>query len=211
MKKYFAHSAAVQIEIFRTLGHPDPKAKLDGNAILLAESLPFEVEDHRVLHLSAVRNCQLLKLVSKQDPKRTIFLVNTHLHHEMDDDLIRKHQAQHILIWIENQPDYDSSNTLVIILGDFNAKPDSKTYQLFLSSGYTSCHLSANGSEPTHTFPTGLKAEFMDMDPPGTFDYIFVKGECKIVSCEVAAKDCDPVDKTIFGSDHFAIVAELII
>ena len=71
--------------------------------------------------------------------------------------------------------------------------------------------LNSSVASTTHTFPTGLKAEFMDMDPPGTFDYIFVKGECKIVSCEVAAQDCDPVDKTIFGSDHFAIVAELII
>ncbi len=116
-----------------------------------------------------------------------------------------------MLIWIENQPDYDASHTLVIIMGDFNAKPDSKTYQLFLDSGYTSCHKHVAGSEPTHTFPTGLQAQFMDMDPPGTFDYIFVKGECKIVTCVVGARDCHPEDKTIFGSDHLAIVAELII
>ena len=51
----------------------------------------------------------------------------------------------------------------------------------------------------------------MDMDPPGTFDYIFVKGNCKIASCEVAAANCHPEDNTIFGSDHMAIVADLII
>ena len=81
------------MEIFQSLGHPDPKAKLDGNAVLLSKDLSFELIDHRILHLSAVRNCQLLKLVSRDDPVRTVFLVNTHLHHEMDDDLIRKHQA----------------------------------------------------------------------------------------------------------------------
>ena len=81
------------MEIFKSLGHPDPKAKLDGNAVLISKDLPLILEDHRVLHLSAVRNCQLLKFVGREDPARVIFLVNTHLHHEMDDDLIRKHQA----------------------------------------------------------------------------------------------------------------------
>ena len=49
----------------------------------------------------------------------------------MDEDLIRKHQAQSMLIWIEKQPDYEPEKTLVIITGDFNAKPDSNTYKLF--------------------------------------------------------------------------------
>ncbi len=127
------------MEIFSSLGHPDPKAKLDGNAVLVAEGLSVRVEDHRVLHLSAVRNCQLLKIVHQEDPKRTIFLVNTHLHHEMNDDLIRKHQAESIILWIERQPDFIPSETLVIIIGDFNAKPDSNTYKLFIDRGYTSC------------------------------------------------------------------------
>lgn len=76
----------------------------------------------------------------------------------------------------------------MVIVGDFNAKPDSETYKFMLRKGYTSSHQQIHGKEPGHTFPTGLKAEFMDMDPPGTFDYIFVKGAgFKIVECEVRA------------------------
>lgn len=61
-------------------------------------------------------------------------------------------------------------------MGDFNAKPDSQTYKLFSDNGYVSCFKQINGAEPERTFPTGLQAKFMDMDPPGTFDYIFIKG-----------------------------------
>lgn len=67
-----------------------------------------------------------------------------------------------------------------------------------------------HGSEPQLTFPTGLQAEFMDTDPPGTFDYIFVKGSgFEIKSCDVLAKQCLQSDPTIYGSDHMAIAAQI--
>lgn len=50
----------------------------------------------------------------------------------------------------------------------------------------------------------------MDTDPPGTFDYIFVKGTgFKINSCEVLADNHHPDDHTIYGSDHLAMVADI--
>jgi len=54
--------------------------------------------------------------------------------------------------------DIDLSKDLLVITGDFNALPDSKTYALMKDYGFTSCHQKANGCEPTHTFPTGLQA-----------------------------------------------------
>ena len=109
--------------------------------------------------------------------------------------------------------DIDLSKDLLVITGDFNALPDSKTYALMRDCGFTSCHQKANGCEPTHTFPTGLQAQWMDTDPPLTTDYIWVKGQCEIVNCVVdeASRTCHPDDKTIYGSDHMAIVADLII
>jgi hypothetical protein len=54
--------AAVQMPIFELMKNPDPRAKLDGNAILLSEKpgrkLTKEmVVESKVLHLSGTRNC----------------------------------------------------------------------------------------------------------------------------------------------------------
>ena len=81
--------------------------------------------------------------------------------------------------------DIDLFKDLLVITGDFNAEPDSQTYALLRERGFTSCHMHCNGKEPAQTFPTGLQAEFMDTDPALTTDYIWVKGQCKIVNCNV--------------------------
>mgnify|MGYP000889029080 CR=1 FL=1 len=70
--------------------HPDPKARIDGNAILIADNSPFKMMNHWVIHLSGVRNAHLVKLVSEN---RTVWFANTHLHHVIEDDLIRKHET----------------------------------------------------------------------------------------------------------------------
>jgi endonuclease/exonuclease/phosphatase family metal-dependent hydrolase len=126
----------------------------------------------------------------------------------MHDDYVRTLQAEQMLFWVDQIADF--SKDLVFIVGDFNAKPDSKTYRYFIDRGYVSAHAHANGSEPELTFPSGLQAEFMDTDPPGTFDYIFIKGKgCTIKSAEVLGRKCSEKDSTIFGSDHLAIAADL--
>ena len=64
----------------------------------------------------------------------------------------------------------------MFITGDFNATPESKTYALLMEAGFKSAYKEVHGSEPEHTFPTGLQAEFMDTDPPMTLDYVFYRG-----------------------------------
>jgi hypothetical protein len=44
--------------MFALFQHLDPRANIDGNAILTSDDI--KVIDHRILHLSAVRNVQLL-------------------------------------------------------------------------------------------------------------------------------------------------------
>ena len=75
--------------------------------------------------------------------------------------------------------------------------------------GYTSAMKQYHGEEPEKTFPAGLKAPYMDTDPPGTFDYIFIKGRCNILDARVAGHEPAKNDHTIYGSDHMAIVADL--
>ena len=149
---YLFVEAPIQIEIFGAIGHPDKKARIDGNAILVAKDSLFKIERHAVLHISAVRNCQLVKLVSQT---RTVWLMNTHLHHVIEDDLIRKHEVTQVLIWMQKQPDMKPEDCL-IITGDFNAEPSSETYAVIKHFGFTSAHCHVHGTEPKITFPTGL-------------------------------------------------------
>jgi len=46
---------------------------------------------HDLLHLSAVRNCQMVKMRDPQNPESDFVFVNTHLHHpvEAEDDYVR--------------------------------------------------------------------------------------------------------------------------
>jgi len=61
-------------------------------------------------------------------------------------------------------------------MGDLNCLPTSKEYKLIESLGFTSSYKACKSTEPEITFPTGLTGPHMDLDPPGTFDYIWVKG-----------------------------------
>jgi endonuclease/exonuclease/phosphatase family metal-dependent hydrolase len=134
--------------------------------------------------------------------------VNTHLHSLIDDDYLRLTQVEMMLFWINQRVDF--SKDVVAIVGDFNAKPNSETYLLMLKEGYTSSYQHVHGHEPQFTFPSGLQAEHMDTDPPGTFDYIFLKGKSfSIKACEVLANKHLPEDSTIYGSDHFAVAADV--
>ena len=79
-----------------------------------------------------------------------------------------------------------------------------------LDHGYFSSYVKVHGVEPELTFPTGIQAKFMDTDPQGTFDYVFIKGKgVNVTSAERLGGDIHPADNTIYGSDHFAIAVNL--
>ena len=204
-EQYQVREAALQIQYFDISESLDPRARIDGNATLVSEDML--IHDHRVLHISAVRNAQLVKIALPND--RMLFFVNTHLHHEICDDLIRKHQSDQVMRWAEMQPDYRADCDIIMIAGDFNANPDSETYKHIIQGGYVSAYREFHGEEPEITFPTGLTAEWMDTDPPGTFDFIFIKGKCQVVGAEVSGRGARKIDPTIFGSDHMAVVVEI--
>jgi len=99
---YNSYEAACQIPIFDFMKNPDPRAKLDGNALLVRPGLEsLKVVSHEVLHLSAARNCQLLKFEIEEEDSmsgpgeepRYIYFVNTHLHSIITDDFVRLQQA----------------------------------------------------------------------------------------------------------------------
>jgi hypothetical protein len=61
---------------------------------------------------------------------------------------------------------------MAIIVGDFNAQPNSETYKMIINSGYISCHLHKHGREPEKTFHNKMDCDTKDNDEEGTFDYI---------------------------------------
>jgi endonuclease/exonuclease/phosphatase family metal-dependent hydrolase len=127
---------------------------------------------------------------------------------------VRVHQIWSILKWIE----YNSkSDDLTIMLGDFNAEPDSKTYQTISEKGYVSSHMKVHSCEPINTFHNRIEAPYKDASPDGTFDYIFVKDNknTKLVwdikAVSIHGQEESTVDKGIYASDHYALVAEFVI
>ena len=95
-------------------------------------------------------------------------------------------------------------------MGDFNAVPETPTYNTIIESGYTSSYKKVHGQNPEATFPTGLQAEFVDRSDPGCFDYIFYRGPDSLqpISAEIMGKTCLASDPTIYPSDHKALVVD---
>ena len=95
-------------------------------------------------------------------------------------------------------------------MGDFNAEPGSKTYNLLIEAGFKSAHKEVHGDEPEITFPTGLQAEFMDTDPAMCLDYVFYRGPDSLVpvTASLMGTQCLPIDQTIYPSDHMALVID---
>jgi endonuclease/exonuclease/phosphatase family metal-dependent hydrolase len=79
----------------------------------------------------------------QEGKSRFVYFVNTHLHSLMNDDYLRMTQVEMMLFWIDQMADF--SKDLVIIVGDFNAKPDSETYRFMVKAGYTSSHFHVHG------------------------------------------------------------------
>ena len=167
------------------------------------------------LQLSPYRNIQRLEFILKNG--RRVHICNTHLHHPIPDDLIRVHQMEAAVCWINDKVKF--KDDIVFLMGDFNAEPSSLTYKHIIDSGFTSSYQKAHGKEPVKTFPTGIQAPFMDTDPPLTVDFIFYRvgkttasketdQHIKLLSSERMGDKCLPSDPTIYGSDHYPIVSE---
>ena len=68
----------------------------------------------------------------------------------------------------------------------------------------------ANGHEPAYTWPSGLQAEAMDTDgDPECLDYIWVRGEVRVVDCRLAWDRPDIADPTLYPTDHLGLSAHL--
>ncbi|HEX7474213.1 MAG TPA: endonuclease/exonuclease/phosphatase family protein, partial [Candidatus Limnocylindrales bacterium] len=130
----------------------------------------------------------------------------THLHHPPDAPKERDEQAAALLAWLESSPQADAT----ILVGDFNAGPQEPAYARIAAAGFRSSFLEANDHEPAYTWPSGLQAEAMDTDgDPECLDYIWVRGDVRVVDCRLAWDRPDVDDPTLYPTDHLGLAAHL--
>ena len=98
----------------------------------------------------------------------------------------------------------------LIVVGDFNAEPVESTYAQMVEAGFRSSHAEANGAEPAVTWPSGIRAQGMDVDgDPGCLDYIWVRGPITVESCSLAFDRPALDDPTLYPSDHLGLRARI--
>ncbi|CAD8099702.1 unnamed protein product [Paramecium sonneborni] len=170
--------------------HPDPEFRIDGNAILVRKGI--EVKIHEFVHISVFRNIQHIVIGD-------VHIYNTHLHHVIGDDQVRSHQIDNIFTYLLSQ-----MNERIFLMGDFNLTPESQEYKK-MNQHFKSTYVLANQKEPEITFPTGLTGPFMDTDPAGTFDYIWIRGN-NIQVQECLLFGSDKIAEGVYPSDHLGIL-----
>jgi endonuclease/exonuclease/phosphatase family metal-dependent hydrolase len=171
-----------------------------GNAILGRDPLALGEGDR--LELSRGRSA--LRVPVSLPSGTTLDFVVTHLHHQVDDALIRAEQARAVIGWL------GPTSRPLLVVGDFNAEPTEPTYALMLEAGFRSASVEANGAEPAVTWPSGIQAPGMDVDgDPSCLDYIWVRGPIAVNSCRLAFDRPAVDDPTLFPSDHLGLSARV--
>jgi endonuclease/exonuclease/phosphatase (EEP) superfamily protein YafD len=93
-------------------------------------------------------------------------------------------EARQTVIWVNKH----FADEKIILTGDFNVTPNSKTIQIMKSSGFVDAWEKCNGAGNGFTFPANV--------PNRRIDFIFIRGfqpQCKIVVVDTQASDHRPV------------------
>jgi len=173
-----------------------------GNSLLVRSPLLAGEVDRLDLGL---KRSALRTIVSLPGGSRALVAV-THLHHEVDGAAERDDQARQLIEWVRGAPISDAQ----VVMGDFNADPAEPAAERMRSQGFRSAFAEANGKEPVVTWPSGLQAPASDTDgDPACLDYIWIRGEVRVLSARLVFDRPDVEDLTLFPSDHFGISARL--
>jgi endonuclease/exonuclease/phosphatase family metal-dependent hydrolase len=173
-----------------------------GNSLLVREPLAATQVDRLDLGLGRSAHRAVVALPGGA----SVLVVVTHLHHTVDGDAQRDEQAAALLGWLDGAPRTDAT----IAMGDFNADPAEPTYARMRAAGFASAHAEANGAEPAVTWPSGLQAPAMDTDgDPSCLDYIWLRGSVRVIDARLSFDRPDPLDPTVYPSDHLGISAHV--
>ncbi|HLQ49713.1 MAG TPA: endonuclease/exonuclease/phosphatase family protein [Candidatus Dormibacteraeota bacterium] len=173
-----------------------------GNSLLVREPLAAREEGRLDLGLNRAAH----RVVIALSGGASVLVVVTHLHHVGPDEGLRDEQARQVLEWLWTAPPTDAQ----IVMGDFNADPAEPTVARMRAGGFRSAYAEANGADPAVTWPSGLQAPGMDTDGnPECLDYIWIRGDVRVVSARLAFDRPAADDPTLYPSDHLGIAAHL--
>ncbi len=161
--------------------------------------LPIK-EHHRIALPEGRRIAQHIRVVLDGKP---IDLINTHLHHLPDgEETTRLKQIKVLLQWMFGK----HKNRCWILVGDFNASPDSQTIaevRKRLASAYSELH----GTEPEFTSLTPL-IKGLDYTSK-TLDYIFYDSSAfRMNDVRLVFTEPHPEDQRLYPSDHYGLLAD---
>ena len=129
---------------------------------------------------------------------------NTHLHYQLGDEAeqIRCRQTARLLDWM----DFHGWTVPKVLVGDFNAWPDSKPVRM-LKERLVSSYEHVHGCEPAKTWPTAMIRQ--PNAPDWTLDYIFISRDVRALDARVVFDQPDSGDPTLFPSDHYGLTATI--
>lgn len=159
----------------------------------------YPIEEHERIALP--HNFRIAQRIVVQIESMTLNIANTHLHHKpYQDETIRLPQMKAVVDWLNHQNCEDT-----ILMGDFNARPDSDTIA-YARQSFQSAYSDVHGCEPEKTFPTPLvQKEYK----PRTIDYVFYQAKhLQVQHAKLIGNIPHPGDSTLYPSDHFGICAE---
>lgn len=140
---------------------------------------------------------------------RELLHLNTHLDHISEEARVRS--AQLILQRLQL---LQTTQTVLVLTGDFNCNPDDPVHQLLQASGLTDAYLATGhqDNKPSNTFHAygWTKPSSSGAKRRGSmrFDWIFCTDAPDLlrpISCEII-RDAQP---PVYPSDHYPVVAEL--
>jgi endonuclease/exonuclease/phosphatase family metal-dependent hydrolase len=134
---------------------------------------------------------------------QSLDFVSLQLHHTPGDDDARLEQVMNLVGWLNEK----RRNTLQVLAGDFNDKPDSPAIG-FMRQSYRSAFVEYFGRDPLATYPTNL------IQPPlgwsACLDYVFISPPVYKVSKARMFGDKPALDdETLYPSDHVGLLVSL--
>ena len=174
----------------------EPEFRIDGNMILLRDTI--EILD--TFNLIFSNNHRVAQFMHVRMENTEFIIANTHLDHISDSTRLQQvKELQEFSTQFKDTP--------LIITGDFNFHPNSRSYNQMASNLHSS-YKEINKREAVLTFPTGLFGPYTDTDEHGAFDYIFTS---ESIHCTASRVFTDCGSESIWASDHYPVTSDLTI
>lgn len=152
------------------------------------------------------RYCQICQILPRAG-QEFLFVV-THLSWKPEDASIREQQIRELIEWI----DAEGSRLPCILVGDFNATPDSQEIQLLAKAGFLDTFSSIHPDDPGYTWSHSnpYTASHPEL-PERRIDHVFARIPSKRTLMVQSSKIVlnQPTANGIFPSDHFGVLTTL--